>query len=78
MSINIAYPSLVPPTVGFAYQEDPALVLVTSAGSLESDVSISNVEEAFQLTEPRIIRHITSYRNMMCEDFQFRLPTRKP
>ncbi len=71
--INIAYPSLKPASSGWAYQKDPALVLVTTPGYTEDneDVVIENVEDALVLSKRAIEISLKFFRGGRYGNYDF-------
>ncbi|MCM1309363.1 MAG: hypothetical protein NC223_12250 [Butyrivibrio sp.] len=82
--INIKYPSLKPSSYGFAYQWDPAFVLVSGCGRVEKEVEASwtesgfatidrhaileKLEDAFEVNKEELLRQIKSDRGSMAYD----------
>ncbi len=71
--IKIAYPSLKPASSGWAYQKDPALVLVTTPGYTvdKEKVVIENVEDAFTLSKNAIDISLKFFRGAEYSDYNF-------
>ncbi len=71
--IKIAYPSLKPASSGWAYQKDPALVLVTTPGYTEDneDVVIENVEDALVLSKRAIEISLKFFRGGRYGNYDF-------
>ncbi len=80
VKFTITFPSLRPTSVGaWAYQNDPALVLVTSPG-LTSDlytIMIDSLEETFETSEEHIISALGRFRGYKYSDFDFVIETQE-
>lgn len=93
-TITIEYPSLKPTSGGkFAYQWDPALVLVTGCGLTEKEVEVSwsdkpanlwlettleKLEDAFDANKDELIEEMRlGYRNMAYDDFDFKVESQE-
>ena len=71
--IDIAYPSSHPGTVGAAIQIDPAIVLVTSLGTDSdlNDLTATRVEDAFDTSMRRILRHTNDCIGSKAKEMEF-------
>lgn len=58
VNINICYPSLKPPSGGWAYQKDPACVLVDILGFDEDDeeIGVNRLEDSFETAKEWLTR----------------------
>lgn len=82
--IKIKYPSLKPASYGFAYQWDPAFILVSGCGRVEKEVEASwtesgfdtinvdatleKLEDAFEVNKEELLRRIKFDRGSMAYD----------
>lgn len=73
VNIQIEYPSLVPASLGFTYQMDPALVLVTTPGTTKDleNIRVASLEDTFEVSKERIVKDIKKYRSYGYSDFDF-------
>lgn len=70
----VSYPTLTPSTNGkWAYQMDPALVLVTATEYDENNclTEVDNIEDAFEFTKNRLIKRIKAFRDWNYSDYDF-------
>lgn len=73
VDINICYPSLKPASTGWAYQMDPALVLVGEPGYTADlqNIMVDSIEQTLEASEDLIFMLLDNYRDYHYKNFDF-------